>query len=54
MKRIKWTFRVYFTYDLEDGESLWAYGQTEDEARRQIMSDNHSIDRMYLMSREIC
>lgn len=45
----KYIFRVYTTYDPDDDFNAWAYGNTPQEAEREIRSEHHSITRVELM-----
>jgi hypothetical protein len=42
----KYRFRVYTTYDPEDGFWAWAYGNTAEEAEMEVRSEYHSIMRV--------
>ena len=46
----KYTFRVYTTYDPEDGFNVWTNANSEVEAERIIQEDYHSIIRLELLS----
>lgn len=46
----KYTFRVYTTYDPEDGFNAWTRANNEFEARQNIQCEYHSITRIELMN----
>ena len=48
----KYIFRVYTTYDPEDGFNVWASGNSRQEAEREIRSEYHSIIRVELIRTE--
>lgn len=48
----KYVFRVYMTYDPEDGFNAWASGNSRQEAEREIRSEYHSITRVELLRTE--
>lgn len=48
----KYIFRVYTTYDPDDGFYAWTYGNTPQEAEREIRSEYHSITRVELIRTE--
>jgi hypothetical protein len=48
----KYIFRVYTTYDPDDGFNVWTYGNTPQEAEREIRSEYHSILRVELLRTE--
>ena len=48
----KSVFRVYTTYDREDGFNAWACGNSCQEAEREIRSEYHSIIRVELIRTE--
>lgn len=48
----KYTFRVYTTYDREDGFNAWVRANSCQEAEREIRSEYHSIVRVELIRTE--
>ena len=48
----KYIFRVYTTYDPEDGFNAWASGNSRQEAEIEIRSEYHSIARVELLGTE--
>lgn len=46
----KYTFRVYTTYDPDDGFNVWTNADSEVEAEKNIQADYHSIIRLELLS----
>lgn len=48
----KYTFRVYTTYDREDGFNAWVRANSRQEAEREIRSEYHSIIRVELLRTE--
>lgn len=48
----KYVFRIYTSYDPEDGFNAWAYGRTQQEAEQEIRSEYHSITRVQLIRSE--
>ncbi len=48
----KYVFRVYTTYDPDDGFNAWATGNSRQEAEREIRSEYHSIIRVELIRTE--
>lgn len=46
MKLFKYYFRLYQGSDTEDGETVWTSALSWDEARRNIESEYHSINRL--------
>ena len=45
----KYTFRVYTTYDPDDGFNVWTNANSKVEAEQNIKSDYHSITRLELL-----
>lgn len=45
----KYIFRVYTTYDREDGFNAWVSADSRQEAEREIRSEYHSIVRVELL-----
>lgn len=48
----KYYFRVYTTYDPEDGFNCWTSASNEQEAKQNIESEYHSIIKMDLIYAE--
>lgn len=48
----KYIFRVYTTYDPEDGFNAWASGNSQQKAEREIRSEYHSITRVEFLRTE--
>lgn len=48
----KYIFRVYTTYDPDDGFNAWVSGNSRQEAEREIRSEYHSITRVELLRTE--
>nr|DAL12746.1 MAG TPA_asm: hypothetical protein [Caudoviricetes sp.] len=48
----KYVFRVYTTYDREDGFNAWVTANSRQEAECKIRSEYHSITRVELLRTE--
>ena len=48
----KYVFRVYTTYDPDDGFNAWARANSRQEAECEIRSEYHSITRVELLRTE--
>jgi hypothetical protein len=48
----KYVFRVYTTYDPEDGFNAWVRANSRQEAECEIRSEYHSITRVELLRTE--
>lgn len=48
----KYVFRVYTTYDREDGFNAWVRANSRQEAECEIRSEYHSITRVELLRTE--
>lgn len=44
----RYTFRMYTEYDPEDGSWVWTEATSEEEARRNIMSENWGVTKLDL------
>lgn len=45
----KYVFRIYTTYDREDGFNAWVSASNQQEAENEIRSEWHSIIRVELL-----
>ncbi len=50
MKR--YYFRLYHTWDTEDGDNVWTTASSWEEAEREIRSEYHSIHKLVRMREE--
>lgn len=48
----KYVYRVYTTYDPEDGFNVWVRANSRQEAECEIRSEYHSITRIELLRTE--
>lgn len=48
----KYIFRVYTTYDPDDGFNAWVHASSHQEAESEIRNEYHSIIRVELLSKE--
>lgn len=48
----KYVFRIYTTYEPEDGFNAWVIAESPQRAQEKIMREYHSIDRVVLMYSE--
>lgn len=48
----KYRFRIYTSYDPEDGFNAWTTARNATEAREKIRREHHSVIRVELLSEE--